>query len=79
MKSSPQRFSAHHLSDDIRECYRLAKDCALRAKAEVDPKQRQDFLDMERRWLFLARSYELTRRLGRFARPRTPPDARVEA
>jgi hypothetical protein len=75
MKSSLQRFSAGHLSEDIRECYQLAKDCAVRAKAEVDPQLRQDFLDMERRWLFLARSYEFTRRIGRFARPRESRDA----
>jgi hypothetical protein len=66
MKSSLRRFNAGHLSEDVRECYELAKDCALRAKAEADPQLRQDFLDMERRWLFLARSYEFTRRLGRF-------------
>ena len=66
MKSSPQCFNAGRLSEDIRECYQLARDCALRAKAEADPQLRQDFLDMERRWLFLARSYEFTRRLGRF-------------
>lgn len=66
MKPSLQRFNASHLSEDMRECYQLAKDCALRAKAEADPQLRQDFLDMERRWLFLARGYEFTRRLGRF-------------
>jgi hypothetical protein len=66
MKSSLQRFNAEHLSEDIRECYQFARDCALRAKAEADPKLRQDLLDMERRWLFLARSYEFTRRIGRF-------------
>jgi hypothetical protein len=66
MKPSLQRFDAGRLSEDIRECYELARDCALRAEAEVDPRLRQDFLDMERRWLFLARSYEFTRRLGGF-------------
>jgi hypothetical protein len=74
-KPSLRRLNAGHLSDDIRECYQLASDCARRAKAEADPQLRQDFLDMERRWLFLARSYEFTRRLGRFARSRESRDA----
>jgi hypothetical protein len=79
MKSSLQRLNADRLSEDMRECYQLARDCAVRAKAEADPQLRQDFLDMERRWLFLARSYEFTRRLGRIVQSRTTPDARVDA
>jgi hypothetical protein len=51
---------------EIQECYQLARECAEKAKAEVDPQRRQDFLDMERRWLFLAHSYEFTERLGGF-------------
>lgn len=75
MKHSPQRFDVDHLSEDIRECYQLAKECARRAKAEADPRVRQDFLDMERRWLFLARSYEFTRQLGGVAPSRASQDA----
>jgi hypothetical protein len=30
------------------------------------PKLKADFFDMERRWLFLARSYELTERVSDF-------------
>jgi hypothetical protein len=75
MKHAQQRFDVDGLSEDIRECYQLAKECARRAKAEADPRLRQDFLDMERRWLFLARSYEFTRRIGRFAPSRASQDA----
>ena len=75
MKPARQRFNSDHLSEDIRECYQLAEDCARRAKAEADPELRKDFLEMERRWLFLARSYEFTRRLGRFAPSRASQDA----
>jgi hypothetical protein len=52
----------NNLSSEIAECYRHAEDCARRAQSERDPGLRQDFLDMERRWLALARSYELTER-----------------
>ena len=33
------------------------------------PELRQDFLDMERRWLSLARSYEFAERLASFPTP----------
>jgi hypothetical protein len=52
------------IKTEIEECYELARGCAEKAKAEADPQRRQEFLDMERRWLFLARSYEFTERLG---------------
>jgi hypothetical protein len=38
------------------------------AAAQSDPKLRQDFSDMEARWLKLARSYELTQRLADFTK-----------
>jgi hypothetical protein len=61
------------LSETIRECYRHAEHCARRAGEQSDPTLRQDFLDTERRWLMLARSYELTEHLSRFTlKPRTP-------
>jgi hypothetical protein len=56
------------LSEQIRElCYRDAEDCARQAANQTDPKLKEDFLDTERRWLFLARSYEVTQRLGDFS------------
>jgi len=33
------------------------------AATEADPKLKDDFFTLERRWLFLARSYEFTERL----------------
>jgi hypothetical protein len=56
-----------NLSPQIRECLRHAEDCARQAAAQTCPKLKTDFLDMERRWLFLARSYELTERVGEFS------------
>jgi hypothetical protein len=53
----------NNLSEEIRECYRHAEDCALKAIAHADLQLKQDFLDLEQRWLFLARSYEFSERL----------------
>ena len=55
------------LSEDIRHCLRHAEDCARKAAAYTDPNLKEDFLQLERRWLSLARSYEFTERLGDFS------------
>ncbi len=52
------------LSDEIIKCYRYADDCARRARSERDADLRQDFLDLERGWLFLASSYKSTARIS---------------
>jgi hypothetical protein len=57
----------NNLSQQIRECLRHAEDCARQAAAQGCPKLKADFLDMERRWLFLARSYEFTERVSDFS------------
>ncbi len=57
----------NNLSGQIRECLRHAEDCARQAAAQNCPKLKADFLDMERRWLFLARSYEFTEQLTDFS------------
>jgi hypothetical protein len=56
-----------NLSEQIRECLQHAENCARQAAAQTDPKLTEDFLDMERHWLFLARSYGFTERLARFS------------
>jgi hypothetical protein len=50
------------LSPAIAECYRHAAAGAATDEAKAD------FLDVERRWLFLPHSYELTERISRFTR-----------
>ena len=54
------------LSEEICECYMRAAQARMYANYAHDPKVKQDFLDMERRWLNLARSYEFTERLSNF-------------
>jgi hypothetical protein len=57
----------NNLSKQIRECLDHAEDCARKGAAQTDPKLKADFLDMERRWLKLAASYEFSQRLGGFS------------
>jgi len=54
------------LSEEIREYYRHATDARQKADVAIDPGTKEDFLDLERRWLFLAHSYEFSERLTRF-------------
>jgi hypothetical protein len=55
------------LTDDVRECYRYAEECARQAHAISNPELRRDFLDLEQRWLKLARSYEVSERFKTFS------------
>jgi len=50
-------------SEQVRECLQHADDCGRQAAAQADPRMKADFLDLERRWLSLARSYEFSERL----------------
>ena len=54
------------LSDQIRSCYERAAEAKAKADAINDPVLRAEFLDMETRWLTLARSYGFTESLGDF-------------
>ena len=57
----------NNLSEEIRECLQHAEDCSRKAASQSCPKTKQDFLELEQRWLFLARSYEFTERLTDFS------------
>src|SRR6516225_9564897 len=57
----------NNLSEQIRECLQHAEDCAREAAAQ--PKgspSKQDYLNLEKRWLGLARSFELGEQLTDF-------------
>jgi hypothetical protein len=63
-----------NLSEQIRECLQHAEDCARKAATQPDGSLlRQDFLEMERRWLLLARSIELGERIDDFAKNNPKP------
>jgi hypothetical protein len=53
-----------NLSEQAGECRLYAEHCADNARLQSDPQLRNDFLEMQRRWLCLASSYEFTERLG---------------
>jgi hypothetical protein len=61
-----------NLSQQIRECYQHAEDWRRKAVAQADRELRKDFLELERRWLKLARGYELAERLAEFPNPPLP-------
>ena len=54
-----------NLRPEIQECYRHALEARQKANAARNEFERDDFLDMERRWLNLARSYQFSERLSR--------------
>jgi hypothetical protein len=54
------------LSEQVRVCNECAAEAARRAEEISDPEVKAEMLEMERRWLALARNYELTEILGDF-------------
>jgi len=64
------------LSKDIRERYLRAEECRRLAEGASTPAAKTDFLDMERRWLSLAHSYEFAERLSDFTTPFSEEDRR---
>jgi hypothetical protein len=58
-----------NLSEEIRECLQRAEECRLLSKTALSLAAVKGYLDMEQRWLALARSYEFAERLSRFIAP----------
>src|SRR5262245_55556098 len=54
------------LSEQVRACHERAAEARSRAEATTDPAVKADFLEMERRWLALARSHAYTESRGDF-------------
>jgi hypothetical protein len=54
------------MSEDLRECYRHVEYCARMAQIHGNETTRQEFLDLKRRWLMLAQSYEFVARCETF-------------
>lgn len=51
------------ISVQVRECRQYAEHCARSAQNQSDPQVRQSYLEMQTRWLSLARSYEFSEHL----------------
>ena len=75
------RVVLNNLSEQIRDCLQHAEDCAQRAAAQTDPRLREDFLRLEKRWLDLVRSMEFAERLNSFTtnspKPEIKPNGNV--
>jgi hypothetical protein len=56
-----------NLDQQIRDCLQRAADCAERAKAATNERDRKDWLDVEASYLRLAHSVEFARRAERFS------------
>jgi PAS domain S-box-containing protein len=55
------------LSEQVRGCHEHAADAKQKAEASADPALKTSLLDLEKRWLALARSYALVESLGDFS------------
>jgi hypothetical protein len=58
----------NHLSEQVRSYLRHAEQCGQRAKIEPDPNLAREYLDMEQRWLKLARRYQFSESLEAFSK-----------
>src|SRR5262249_44268083 len=69
------RVVLNNLSEQIRECLEHAEECARKA-AELpnSSRFRQDFLQLEKRWLELARSIEFGESVDRFTKNSLKPN-----
>ena len=54
------------IAEEIAACHRHAAECREKAERTDDPDMQRDLLALERSWLFLASSYELSERLPDF-------------
>jgi hypothetical protein len=59
----------YNLSEEIRGCLRYAEERARKAKETNKPKLREEFLEMERRWLRLAHRYLFAKKLKSVGKP----------
>src|SRR5215471_758730 len=54
------------LSEEIAYCYQRANECRAKAADAANEAASQEYYELERRWLTLARSYELSERITDF-------------
>jgi hypothetical protein len=58
----------NNVSEEITLCYQRAGECHAKAEDASNEAARQEYFDLERRWLMLARGYELSERLTSFTK-----------
>jgi hypothetical protein len=75
------------LAEKVAQCQARAREAREKAERATDFAVKRDYLNLERRWLLLAESYELTERVAVFNsevkkriavfKPPDPPDPRL--
>jgi hypothetical protein len=55
------------ISTQVADCYERAGESRARAAAAANENDKTEYLEIERRWIMLARSYELSERITGFA------------
>jgi len=69
------RIVLDNVSEQIRECLEAAENCAHKASTLPDSSPfKQDFLNLEQRWLELARSIEFGESVDRFTKNNPKPN-----
>ena len=53
------------LNQEVAHCYQRAHECAERAGASVNLEMREFYLEREKAWLALGRSYQVAKRISR--------------
>jgi DNA mismatch repair protein MutH len=66
----------NNLSEQIRDCYRHAQDCARKAAEETDSNLKQDFLELEE-LAVLSAQFQIQRTAGRLFRLRSAEELRI--
>lgn len=54
------------ISHQVADCYERASESRARATAAINEIEKTEYLNIERRWIMLARSYELSERITGF-------------
>jgi hypothetical protein len=73
--ASEDRIVLDNVSEQIRECLEAAENCARKASTLPDSSQfKQDFLNLEQRWLELARRIEFGESLDGFTKNNAKPN-----
>jgi two-component sensor histidine kinase/PAS domain-containing protein len=65
------------LSEQVRECHKRAAEAKAQAEAIADPALKRSYLDLEDRWLFMARSHMFTESLQDFVEQQPHLNERV--
>jgi hypothetical protein len=67
----------NNLSEQIRDCYRHAQDCARKAAEETDPNLKPRLFGVRRELAVLSAQFQIQRTAGRLFRLRSAEELRI--